>query len=125
QRTRALERFAPETALAALRSMGDAVVCTDAGLRVIFMNAVAEKLTGCNAAEAIGKPIGDALKLYDEDAGRPAANPAELCLQRGERYIRESGLLLTRAGSAYDIGLSAAPITMAGDEIGGCVILFN
>ena len=37
-----------------LASIGDAVVVTDAAERVTFMNAAAERLTGCRADEARG-----------------------------------------------------------------------
>src|SRR5262245_14328425 len=106
-----LGRFDPETALATLNSIGDAVVCTGPDWRVTFLNPVAERLTRWNGSDAIGRPLTEVLTVFDEDSGQTAINPASLSLRLDQSYIRESGLhLLARSGSAYDIGLSAAPI---------------
>jgi diguanylate cyclase len=126
QRTKTRGRFDAGTALAALRSIGDAVICTDEALRINFMNVVAEKLTAFPEAEAMGRAVGEVLSLYDEDSNSTAVNPADQCLRSASCYIRECGLLLlTRSGDAYDIGLSASPIRATDGAIRGCVILFN
>jgi two-component system cell cycle sensor histidine kinase/response regulator CckA len=44
-----------------LRSIGDAVISTDAGGRIRFMNPKAEALTGWTHREAEGMPLGDVL----------------------------------------------------------------
>jgi PAS domain-containing protein len=60
---------------ATLRSIGEGVVATDTGGVVVFMNAVAEKLTGCTAADAHGRLLMEVLSLHVESTGALAENP--------------------------------------------------
>src|SRR5690348_15676335 len=58
-----------------LRSIGDAVIATNTIGEIVFMNPVAEQLTGRPAPEAHGLLLMDVLNLYEEGAARPARNP--------------------------------------------------
>jgi PAS domain S-box-containing protein len=58
---------------AALRSTADAVLLTDAGGRVTFMNSAAEQLTGLNEAEVRGRLVEDVLRLQPSDRGTPVS----------------------------------------------------
>jgi PAS domain S-box-containing protein len=49
-----------------LQSIGDAVITTDAGGRIDYLNPVAERLTGWTIGEARGRAIGEVLQLIDE-----------------------------------------------------------
>ena len=94
-----------------LNSIADAVFCTDTQSLVTFMNPLAERLTGCTAAEATGCPAGEIFNLIDERSGRPPASPIEQCMAERRALTIEAGtILLSRNGDAFDIGLSAAPV---------------
>lgn len=54
---------------AVLRSIGDAVIATDAEQRVLFMNPVAESLTGWKGGEASGKRISEVFRIDDKNTG--------------------------------------------------------
>lgn len=120
---RALEE--KERLAVTLRSMADAVICTDGKATITFMNPAAELFTGWSAAEAAGRPVTGILNVV-EDETSSAVDPVGQCLRLGTRYIRERGLvLITRSGGTCDIGLSVAPLTASGNDIAGSVILFN
>ena len=48
-----------------LKSVGTAVIATDRNGNVIFMNPLAEDLTGCKLARAVGNPIGYICNFID------------------------------------------------------------
>ena len=50
-----------ERAQVSLKSIGDAVVCTDIAGRITFRNLVGEQAPGWSLAEAAGLPMGEAL----------------------------------------------------------------
>ena len=49
-----------------LESMGDAMIATDKEGVIIFMNPVAQEVTGWDLEEAIGKSLTDVLKIINE-----------------------------------------------------------
>jgi diguanylate cyclase (GGDEF)-like protein/PAS domain S-box-containing protein len=53
-----------------LQSIGEGVIATDKFGNITFMNPVAEKLTGWNQPESIGKSLTSVLHLMDEDTGK-------------------------------------------------------
>ena len=50
-----------------LNSIGDAVLATDVGGSITFINPVAAALTGWSAEEALGRPAQDVFRLINED----------------------------------------------------------
>jgi PAS domain S-box-containing protein len=57
-----------------LESIPDAVLVTDLGGEVKFVNSAAERLTGLERAEAIGKPVDSALALSSGDQSNLASH---------------------------------------------------
>lgn len=108
-----------------LDSIGDAVICTDAALRVTFMNPVAEKLVGVAEGEALGRPLDGIYAPVDEESGEPITttrNAAEL-KQRAEHNSR--AVLRHRDGSHSSIREVVSPILNDKGEFGGAVIVFQ
>src|SRR4030095_11348215 len=58
-----------------LRSIGDAVVATDAAGCVTFMNPIAERLTGWTTSEAAGGPLRRVFPIFNADTGAPVDAP--------------------------------------------------
>jgi PAS domain S-box-containing protein len=69
-----------ERAEVTLQSIGDAVVTTDAGSRVAFLNPVAERLSGWSEAEARGRPLAEILPMCDAESGERLASPLDQAL---------------------------------------------
>ncbi len=85
-----------------LRSVGEGVVATNANEEVVFVNAVAERLTGWTSAEAMGRPLTDVLELSEEAGGGKGGNPV-FDLQPEERHCY---LLISRQGIRTPVEVS-------------------
>src|SRR4051794_6877769 len=68
----------------ALSSIGDAVIATDHRGRVIFLNPVAEALTGWPDAEAHGKDLAEIFPIVNELTRMPVESPVESVLATGQ-----------------------------------------
>ncbi len=116
-----------EQARATLRSIGDAVITTDADGRITFLNPVAESVTGWDAEDALGQSLDAVLPLISEATRQPVPNTAARCLEEGRSVDLESGvLLLRRDGTEVPIGDSAAPILdRRGATVGVVLVIQN
>ncbi|MCL6577691.1 EAL domain-containing protein [Kyrpidia sp.] len=109
-----------------LKSIGDAVIATDEGGRVKFMNAVAESLTGWSSAEAVGRPIHEVFDILNEQTRLPVEVPVTKVLQEGVQIgLANHTLLIPRYGSPVPIDDSAAPIRDDHGRIQGVVLVFR
>ena len=105
-----------------LASIGDAILTTDAGGRVTFLNPVAESLTGWACHEAKGLPLETVFRIVNEQSRRPAANPATRALQQGASVgLANHTLLIARDGTERSIDASAVPIRDEQGNVGGGV----
>ncbi len=110
----------------ALASIGDAVIATDAGGRVTFCNGVAEALTGCPLAEAVGRPLPEVFRAVVEETGLPAEDLALRAMRDGPIPVRANHtLLLARDGTARPIDDSAAPMRGDSGAVMGAVLVFR
>lgn len=60
---------------ATLRSVGEGLIATDTEGEIVFMNPVAEHLTGRSNGDAHGRPLMDVLGLFEESVPALAKNP--------------------------------------------------
>ena len=94
-----------------LTSIGDAVVTTDVHGMVTAINAVASQLTGWPAAEALGRPFQEILRLVNEATRETAENPVSHVLAKGHIVgLANHTVLISRDGTERPIDDSAAPI---------------
>jgi len=109
-----------------LRSIGDAVIATDAAGHVTLVNPVAEELTGFAAGEVAGMPLGEVLHLVNEDTRLPMPDPAGQVLEAGRALSPgEPTLLLARGGTERPVAGIAAPIRDALGRVSGAVLVLR
>jgi len=123
RRLRASEAWLATT----LRSIGEGVVATNRDGEVVFMNPVAERLTGWSGADANGRLLMEVLALYEESTGAPAENPVV------DLLAGEAPAVSSRANRAYTLtsraGVSAtvelACFENRSDELLGAILVLR
>jgi diguanylate cyclase (GGDEF)-like protein/PAS domain S-box-containing protein len=109
-----------------LHSIGDAVITTDASLKITYMNPIAETLSGWTLEQAEGLDLADVFRIFDDETNLPIPSPVEACMTSLEPYYLQDGaVLLTRSGAQLHIQDSAAPVRAPGGEIIGAVLIFQ
>ena len=109
-----------------LQSIGDAVITTDARGDVVWLNPVAERMTGWTSAEARGRPSVQVFHIVNEENRQLAESPVVICLaQQSASGLASRTLLVSRDGHEYGIEDSAAPIRNAAGHVLGVVLVFH
>ena len=109
-----------------LSSIGDAVITTDAELRVTFLNPVAVALTGWTLQEAVGQPLESVFRIINEESRQTVANPAVPALREVRTCkLASHSMLISRDGTERPIDDSAAPIRNGGGTVAGVVLVFR
>ena len=109
-----------------LASIGDAVIATNADGMVVFVNREAERLTGVDAAAAMGLPVDELFVLEGEKSGQRVENPVQRVL-REDRIVElgDQTLLVRRDGGRLPVEDSAAPIRSEEGRPIGVVLVFR
>jgi len=109
-----------------LRSIGDAVISTCARGKVIFMNAVAEKLTGWPLSEAQGRDLEEVFNIVNEMTREKPESPVAKVVRMGQVVgLANHTALISRNGTESPIEDSGAPIRNQDGEITGVVLVFH
>jgi PAS domain S-box-containing protein len=109
-----------------LRSIGDGVITVDSQGRIVFLNRVAEILTGWGQTEAKGRPLLEIFHLLNEKTRQPYEDPVAAVLSTG-KIVEIAGptLLISKEGIERSIVDCAAPIRDPGGKILGVVLVFR
>jgi PAS domain S-box-containing protein len=109
-----------------LGSIGDAVIATDEMGMVIFINHIAEELTGVKMREGQGQPIRKVFPIFNEQTRKPVENPVAKVLELGRVMGLANHTILQHAdGHMIPIEDSAAPIYDDERKLRGVVMVFR
>ncbi|MDA8384437.1 MAG: EAL domain-containing protein [Betaproteobacteria bacterium] len=109
-----------------LESIGDAVLTTDPGGRITYLNPGAEQLTGWRAPQARGQPLYEVVHLLDAVTREPLRKALQDALRDGALVsIADPTLLVRRDGTETAVADSAAPINDIQGRFLGMVIVFR
>lgn len=115
-----------EQAEVTLHSIADAVITTDAQHRVVYLNPVAEQLTGWSDRAAAGRPLMEIYRILQERTRQPVDHPALTGNLDGPAMGLERHLLLVaRNGSEFAVEDSVAPIRDWQGHLTGHVLVFR
>ena len=109
-----------------LQSIADAVITTDSEGRVVWLNPVAEQMTGWSNPQAHGLSLGRVFHLVDETTRQPVA--CDLPTQWPEEKpvkLAERALLLSRDGEEFGVDDTASPMRNGEGRVLGAVLVFR
>ncbi len=109
-----------------LHSVGDGVISTDDEAKVLFMNKVAEQLTGWKADEVRGRPSTEVFKIVCGQERKKCPDPVSKVLEQGAAVtLLGDTILIARDGVERYIDESASPIMDKDRNIKGVVLVFR
>lgn len=115
-----------EQAMITLESIADGVVTTDTNGQVLYMNPVAERLTGWQTEEVKGHSLNEIFLLFNEQTHERVANPIMTCLRLGwMQSMSQHCMLRPRIGNEIFVEDTVAPTRNKDGDITGAVMVFH
>lgn len=109
-----------------LRSIGDGVITINSEGEVLFINKVAEELTGWNQSEAEGKPLSEVFNIHDRFSKEPLGHLIDTTLNKVKSFnLPGNTVLVARDGTERIIADSVAPILDQDSQPRGIVVVFR
>ncbi|MDA3897465.1 MAG: GAF domain-containing protein [Desulfobacteraceae bacterium] len=109
-----------------LRSIGDGVIATDLKGRVVFINKVAETLSGWMQDEACGRPLSEVFHIINELTRERCESPFDKTLKANAIVeLADHTILISRDGTERPIADSCAPVLDTKSELLGMVLVFR
>jgi len=118
-----------EVANMTLDSIGEAVLRTDRQGNIVYLNRIAENLTGWRREEALGRPVAEVLRIIDVVSGAMVRNAVEIVMQE-DRTARVTAncvncILVRRDGIEIGIENTVTPIHEQDGSVTGAVVAFH
>lgn len=109
-----------------LDAIGDAVLVVNPQGRVIYLNKVAEKMTGWSRELALGRPVDEVFITIDGTSRERGLAPSQRAITE-DRIVELAlgSVLIRRDGTEVAIEDSAAPIRSRLGKAAGAVIVFH
>jgi PAS domain S-box-containing protein len=109
-----------------IRSIGDAVIACDTDGNIVFMNRIAEQLTGWQEHEARGLSLHTVFPIFNEDTRAAVENPVDKVRRLGTVVgLANHTFLVSKNGTEICIDDSGAPIRDGSGNMIGVVLVFR
>ncbi len=109
-----------------LRSIGDGVITTDTNGIIIFLNKMAEKITGWKQEESVGQPLDKIFHIIHQRTRERCKNPVSEVLKSGSLADRSSHItLIAKNNTERSIVDNGAPIYDKEKKLIGVVLVFR
>lgn len=104
---------------AVVAGMGEALIALDGRNHVTDFNRAAEELLGVRQAEALGRPVGEIVRLSDEEGSPILIGGSSTAAGRWSTLA----VVETRGGRRVPVAVSVGPLRGLGAEAGGNVVV--
>ncbi|MPV60799.1 hybrid sensor histidine kinase/response regulator [Burkholderia sp. HI2761] len=109
---------------AVLGALPHGVIATDTKGRLTYLNAAAAQLVGCQADDAVGRPVRDVLRIVDHEGRRVPTTPLDRALG-GAEATSDRHWLQAGDGEPVPIVAVASPLGDADGNLDGAVLLLR
>ncbi|CAN5633780.1 hypothetical protein BH11BAC1_BH11BAC1_23650 [soil metagenome] len=109
----------------ALDSVDVAVIITDANEKVIFMNKMAETLTGCLKHEALGKDISHAMKNSGNETRTALKTLAHTVVGETHKDKTDGSIAISNGMAEHKVSVNTFPILTVNNKINGCAFVLT
>lgn len=109
---------------AALDSLEVAVIITDANEKVIFLNKMAESVTGCLKQEALGKDVSVMMKNSDAETKNVFKTLSHSILSEG-RKGDDVEINISNGAAEHRLAVNTFPILTVNNKINGCAFVLT
>lgn len=109
---------------AILTSVGDGLIVTDTERKVLMMNRPAETMLGWAIADLEGKPLSDFIPVEDKDGQfLPVEKmPLYLAISSRQKITANAYFYVRKDQTKFPVAVTAAPVIMGREVIGGVLI---
>ena len=109
-----------------LARIGDGVITTDPAGQVMFLNLVAEALTGWMLRDAAGTPVDEVVHLLNEMTGDRTVTPVIHAAKEGAVQPLEASLsVVSQTGARTPVDGTAAPLRDRDGRVTGVVLILR
>lgn len=118
-----------QVASVTLDAIGEAVLRIDTHGNIVYLNRIAENLTGWQQENALGRPVADVLRIVDAASGLAIRNALEFATEEnktaGLTANCENCILFRSDGSELGIEMTVTPIHDQDGLATGAVVAFR
>jgi PAS domain S-box-containing protein len=115
-----------ENLLVTLNSLTDAVIVVNKQNRIINLNPVAERITGCTLTHYRNKPLNDILTFTDEQHSDVLSYLKENVLKNAQSIVYPYYInILSQDGKESKVQITASPVKKEGAETTGMVLVLR
>lgn len=110
-----------------LRSIGEGVITVNERTEVLFINPVAQTITGVTEGEALGKPIERVLKMVGKQSRQNpwTISANEMLNLRKADAVPTHGIIISRQGATTRVFTTTWPVMDTGGKKLGSVIMIR
>lgn len=115
-----------ELAAATLSCIGDGVISTDLTGKILYLNKIAEEITGWSADEAIGKEFSTLFYVFNTITNEKLKDHIAFVIENGiSTRLDENSAILSKKNTQRYISASFAPIKDKNGIMVGVVVVFQ